>query len=702
MYADGFQQHKSMSDTRSVTGVYMMPLGLPLDRRRSSAATRVITLIPDGADERNVFNIIESDLVKAASQGCVAMDPYGNVVKVFIDVVSFFGDYPAVTAMADVRGHTATEFCTFWTMRKMDEACGRNLLYSSKYHGRRLGFMRFDERTDAIRSANPPDDLVQALGLSRQPPAYAANAPLVRYSRRIRELKEKGVRPPFSMSFDSCLNVAAAPDHLFTGLIADVMHVCLLSLQDDEKREQFEVKVIANAYANSLQHDGKFLKWKKNTCVGLHSMTMSTRVGLILCAVPLFDDEYKRTRDDVFMLPGKLQEVLSLVYHLPSEEADGPGAKEHLTDEGKLKMHGERCRAVGEYIALCRTLFRTNGKHSRVLNKPNVHRALELCILTIPSFGHARNCSEMVLESTHRSFKRWLETNTHGNAHITAVERTLLKDWLNRVHGLYLQCTKGDKEQEARAERGLLRLLVGKEALTMDRRRRGAAEFVRDFHSAMEQAFRDPFLREMPSTDQWGDPGGGQYAWELTEDEVERQEPSAAVQDGMKLLEDWYTCNGLDDVEVFECRTAKYMATDSVTKVRRSYAYNNVTSGCAVSVVCRRQRSSATLTRGARMGEEQCTVRFYAVFAVVRASNGDNWCIVKELSRTGAGYSLGGSGVGILQLGRRVRRVCVIHACDESCRVNTERTNVTHSTTLLRGGVFHIITRSGGYPPHLG
>ena len=93
------------------------------------------------------------------------------------------------------------------------------------------------------------------------------------------------------MSLDSCLNVAAAPDHLFTGLIADVMHVCLLSLQDDEKREQFEVKVIANAYANSLQHDGKFLKWKKNTCVGLHSMTMSTRVGLILCAVPLFDDE---------------------------------------------------------------------------------------------------------------------------------------------------------------------------------------------------------------------------------------------------------------------------------------------------------------------------------------------------------------------------------------------------------------------------
>ena len=49
-----------------------------------------------------------------------------------------------------------------------------------------------------------------------------------------------------------------------------------------------------------------------------------------------------------------------------------------------------------------------------------------------------------------------------------------------------------------------MRLLVGSDALNMERKRRGAEEFVRDFHMAMEQAFRDPVLREMESTDQWG------------------------------------------------------------------------------------------------------------------------------------------------------------------------------------------------------
>ena len=46
---------------------------------------------------------------------------------------------------------------------------------------------------------------------------------------------------------------------MFTGLIAEALNVCVMSLDDDEMRAEFEVMFIANAYANNLQHDGKFL-----------------------------------------------------------------------------------------------------------------------------------------------------------------------------------------------------------------------------------------------------------------------------------------------------------------------------------------------------------------------------------------------------------------------------------------------------------
>ena len=168
-------------------------------------------------------------------------------------------DYPAVSAMCDVRDPTATAFCTFCGMQKRDEACGRNLLYYSNMHSRRLGFMRFDARKIAVRSDNPLPDLFQALGLSNENSVTAAEAPLMRYASRVREIESYVRRKPSHLlSFDSCFNVAAAPDHLFTGIIADVLFVCIMSLSTDDRhedrREDVEQILLLNAYANNLSH----------------------------------------------------------------------------------------------------------------------------------------------------------------------------------------------------------------------------------------------------------------------------------------------------------------------------------------------------------------------------------------------------------------------------------------------------------------
>ena len=68
----------------------------------------------------------------------------------------------------------------------------------------------------------------------------------------------------------------------------------------------------------------------------------------------------------------------------------------------------------------------------------------------------------------------------------------------------------------------------------------------------------------------------------------------------------------------------------------------------------------------------------------------------------GRGYSTNGNEVVILLFRRRVRRVAVMHACDEECKVQVSAGTVGHSATLLRGGVYRVVTRERGYPPHLG
>ena len=127
--------------------------------------------------------------------------------------------------------------------------------------------------------------------------------------------------------------------------------------------------MLDNADANSLQHDGRFLKWKK-TCTGLRGKNISTRVGLLISAVPLFEREHTRSRDPVFLLPKKLQEIISQVYHVPSEECEGPDVRKMYTPDGMLNQQGKQYRTVSEYVAMCRDVFRGENVHGKQLNPP--------------------------------------------------------------------------------------------------------------------------------------------------------------------------------------------------------------------------------------------------------------------------------------------------------------------------------------------
>ena len=80
------------------------------------------------------------------------------------------------------------------------------------------------------------------------------------------------------------------------------------------------------------------------------------------------------------------------------------------------------------------------------MDRPNIHRAVELAVHTVPLFGHAKLCSEMVMEMFHQIFKGWLQKNRHETAHLTAVERALARDWMGRVYSLYMCWKNGDSK----------------------------------------------------------------------------------------------------------------------------------------------------------------------------------------------------------------------------------------------------------------
>ena len=83
LYQDGFDQKKSSGDTRSVTGAYLLPVGLKDQYRRSSAASRVINLGADGQAANDLMKIVLEDIVTGASNGIKCVNAIGEHCVVF-------------------------------------------------------------------------------------------------------------------------------------------------------------------------------------------------------------------------------------------------------------------------------------------------------------------------------------------------------------------------------------------------------------------------------------------------------------------------------------------------------------------------------------------------------------------------------------------------------------------------------------------
>ena len=453
LYMDGFNEKKSKRDTREVAGCYMLPLGLTFENRRGSGSPRVLTLGSSSVSHNGVLKLLLGDIRRGATAGVDGVDPYGRTVRIFLDPVTFLADYPAAAKCTDSYGHTGNAYCTHCTNIKRAAPGGSKILSTPMNHSRRVGFHRSDARLSAIRKTRLKSDVYRNLGIKSGDEQSSQDLPLVALANSIRsaarpEQNEFGedVSP---LIFQSSLSCAAAPDHLFYGLTKNMLSVLFDAVSPD-RRAALEKRIGSTARENGLNVTSHILRWGTHgEFLGLNNHTMTDVMEILLCAAPAFDDEHARTGEKVFNLCRTLQRLAAAVYYWPVRRTDGERPCAMFKVEGRMKYYADMAAMATQYLSHCEEVMREDDKAGAILDKPNAHRAIELVMHTVPTFGHARNCSEMVLELMHQVFKNWLERSAHQDSHLTAVERALTKDWMGRVYALYKVWEKGDSRERA-------------------------------------------------------------------------------------------------------------------------------------------------------------------------------------------------------------------------------------------------------------
>ena len=109
LYCDDFQPYTRKSG--SFGGCYMLPMGITPSQRSGYGAVRYIGLTPPQVSSNEILQYIIQDIVKCSTTGVRGLDPWGNPVTIFIDVLGYIGDYPAVTHSLDLLGHNSRAPC---------------------------------------------------------------------------------------------------------------------------------------------------------------------------------------------------------------------------------------------------------------------------------------------------------------------------------------------------------------------------------------------------------------------------------------------------------------------------------------------------------------------------------------------------------------------------------------------------------------
>jgi len=704
LYTDGFKQLKSLSDLRSVGGCYMLPLGLSVECRRSRSAVRVITVAPHGESLNDVMHMIMQNIVESAVKGVTGIDPYGRKVRIFLDPVGFFGDFPALTALSNVLGHTADACCTLCFFSRRKKTTDAEILYSVEIHSRRLGYMRFDDRMDALLRFQLDTTSKKALGVRYVDETDAMSVPGVSLSKKIREMCNdvplyQG-RPVVDPTFDSAMSTAVAPDHMFTGLIKNLLTLCFSTLSFEEQRTA-EIQILDNLKSNGLPFSGYLLKKDKDGKInGLHSLTMSELFCILLCADPVFYSMYVKRKISLYMMPRKLQRFVASTYRWRTVKTDGTDNSQRRGMSTQDLYQSEMSACCKEYLKGAADMCKFYGDRGRILDKPNAHRALELCFHTVPNYGHARNCSEMVLELMHRTFKDWLEANTNDDSHLTAVERALGRDWLGRIHSLYQCYTSGSKQERDCAERGLLRLICGNEVAELDENEFEVANMLERFRDLLKNALREPVLTQMQFN------GYDIVAWDTTASwetlqENKQSDKSEFMTDAVLLLAKEYNIGESDVLTNFKFfNSMRYAVHSKFGKMKRTYMHNTVHIGDGISAICESNGRRMNTVHSSESGRGEQSI--WIILLIIEGNDGKIWTIVKNMISCGDVYTCKDAAVQLLSISNSVRRIALMHDCGEKCQFNFSTNNVSHHADAKSGGYYYVYNRCNGYPPHMG
>lgn len=712
LYHDDFHTSSLLFAHSSVGGVYLMPIGFSNELRYSSSTTRPVSLTPPGMMSKEILKHIVSDVVKGMTEGVKGMDPHGNPIQIFLDVIGFLADYPAVSSVLDVKSHSADAPCHLCSFNRKKRIAGADFAYTVDIHSHRMANARFASRAYEVRLAGIDPECAKRVGMKEGDMSVVDESPLHMIHLKLKEERHRATKAAdgsyvVSPEFDPYINTAVAPDHALMGVSKNALELFFKLLADAQKRKSADSLICSYLFKNGLPTQGTV---HNHNTGGLHSMSMSSVFSVLLVTNAIADMCLSDSALDqrCARLIKSLHRLVAMVYWWPREYVDGVEASRYMGVKGRSQHCAELKKIGSDYLNHVHDMKRHHREFGEVLDKPNLHRILELCIHTVPLFGHACNVAEMPLESYHRILKDGLRNNTHEDKHISAIEHAVSKDWMSRLLDLYhiaVESVRGSVEYQA-AVRGMLRLMAGEDVLLLRPDGDEYKQLVNCLQTKLLSDWIEPVKRHLGTYQRVNRPGNGrQRTWQGMN--LGNSPYVDLIVDAKKFLRDNSPTGHHAGASILEFNHAAYTFNKVKGLQRKVYRHSNVFADCVISLpiqkkdVCNRFIDSSGQT-------DVMESEIFAVAGIIGwEKDNDVWAVCRHMPPIDETRTLWRvwtelpSQWQLLKFSDRVRRAASFHRCVEGCNIDPDSKKVTHIGSEFGGGTYKVVRRHEGYPPRM-
>jgi hypothetical protein len=750
LYCDDFQPFTTRKG--SAGGCYMLPLGVPPSHRSGCGAVRILGLTPPGVSTSEILAELIPDILQGTTEGFLLRDADGDCITVFLDVIGFIGDYPAITHALDTLGHNACAPCHLCVFQRDEgiETGGSRYGYTTDAHARSSAFVRTLARVQAARDGKGRGAEegrfreMRVLGLKQN--TAELPLPLHRLSEALRlardrvPLTEHGV-PVVPALFDPYQSCFVAPDHLLSGLAIDAINAVIAAVSSDVR--SVAESIIRDAIAQSC------LLRSQNRIFGssppsLLSMTISDVFAVLLVAPQAFKSanailrtkcvksSRKRARvhpalaEDLIALLQQYKDLVTAAHFLPAADVDGKHAVFAFNHLQGMRRIGGLYALAREYVRALNRMCMASDEARKHLDKPNVHRLLELFVHTLPAFGHLHHVQELIFETAHQPLKRAIRGSNYRQEQLFAVSAALASDWESRIAvEVELALESGERWDDYACLR-IERLITGDAQL-----RKSSLDA-----SSVQEVFVPPLVAELSAVRRRHCKSISSRAyWVLHERETYEAPARRALwlSEMFSAALQWYSSQGSEEHNSFlidefnrasRFRRSALSANGKRTYVRRA----SVSSGCVLHVPCVRNDTGALgfLRTEADSDARNCLSSFWYVICFIQNNDGTSGACTVELEEveqiTLATQPIAvvlpcehrhvegneciirvvrDQGPSLLRLSHCVRETLLMHVCTQECFITScsAKNEIVHSASLEDGGEYVVYGRLQGYPP---